>query len=833
VSAVLSSDVVDTVEAKADCAHCGEPVPEGLSLFAPIGGRDQPVCCHGCQTVATLIENAGLGRYYDFRDALPERPDSAALSRDDFLAWDRSAVLDHHARHLDDDRVELALVLENVHCAACAWLIRRFVGELEGVSALTVDIADGRASLRFDPTRTPLSEIAARLAALGYRPHLDSPEAGQDRDREQRHEMLKALVVAGLGMMQVMSFALAGYIGAMQDIDPTSERFFQLISMIVAVPVALYSGRIFYRSAWRTLKSGRMGMDVPVALAMLLALLSSIAITWADAGETYFDSVVMFIFFLLLGRYAVLVARQKAGRLHSALARALPTQVRRLNDSGSELVSLVELAVGDRIQVSAGETIAADGTVLRGQAQIDESLLSGESLPRRRDPGDSVMAGSLVRDGQLEFRIDQLGQNTTLSGIVRLLDQARQFRPRLALLADRIAGVFVSVVLTAAAVAGVIWWQIDASHALPVALAVLVVSCPCALALGTPVALASATRGLARLGILIHRPDALEALPKLTHVVFDKTGTLTESRPVLAETRILDEFGKLDETQAQRLAGRLERISRHPLSLAFSRFDDGAPVDNPAAVIASGVSGTIDGVHYRLGKAAFIAEGIGESVREPGPGQWLALADDRRVLAWFLLDLPLRQGAAALISQLKASGKILWLASGDRLANVGAMANTLGIEHFRAELTPQAKLDLVRGLQADGARVAMIGDGINDAPVLAGADVSMALAEGTDIARTQADLVITGSSLDRLASALALAPRVRRIIIQNLCWALGYNLLALPFAMAGLIPPWLAAIGMSASSLIVVLNARRLGQEVHHDQRRRRMIDASDPATSP
>jgi Cu2+-exporting ATPase len=642
--------------------------------------------------------------------------------------------------------------------------------------------------------------------------------------------MLKALVVAGLGMMQVMSFALAGYIGAIQDIDPTSERFFQLISMVVAVPVALYSGRIFYRSAWRTLKSGRMGMDVPVALAMLLALLASIVITWADAGETYFDSVVMFIFFLLLGRYAVLVARQKAGRLHSALARALPTQVRRLTDTGSELVSLVELAVGDRIQASTGETIAADGTVLRGQAQLDESLLSGESLPRQRCPGDSVIAGSLIRDGQVEFRIDQLGQNTTLSGIVRLLDQARQFRPRLARLADRIAGVFVTVVLTAAAIAGLVWWQIDPAHALPVALAVLVVSCPCALALGTPVALASATRGLARLGILIHRPDALEALPGVTHLVFDKTGTLTESRPVLVETRTRE---GVDPDRARRLAGRLERISRHPLSLAFSRFDDGAPVADAIAVTACGVSGTIEGVDYRLGKAAFIAEMIGESVTEPGPGQWLALADRERLLAWFHLDLPLRRGAGALIEQLQSRGQQLWLASGDRQANVDAVASALGIEHYRAELSPEDKLDLVRRLQSEGARVAMIGDGINDAPVLAGADISMALAEGADIARTQADLVITGSSLDRLASALALAPRVRRVIIQNLCWALGYNLLALPFAMAGLIPPWLAAIGMSASSLIVVLNARRLGHEVNRDHARGRMLQGSSPITSP
>ena len=771
------------------------------------------MCCHGCQTIATLIENAGLSRYYDFRDALPQRPDGAVLSRDDFLAWDRTAVLDHHARVTDNGQVQLALVLENVHCAACAWLIRRFVGELPGVNDLQVDIADGRASITLDPKTTPLSKVAARLASLGYRPHLDTPEAGQDRDREQRHEMLKALAVAGLGMMQVMSFALAGYIGAMQDIDPVSQRFFELISMIVAVPVALYSGRIFYRSAWRTLASGRMGMDVPVALAMLLALLSSIAIVWLEAGETYFDSVVMFIFFLLLGRYAVLVARQKAGRLHSALARALPTQVKRLSQEGSELVSMVELQTGDRIQVSAGETIAADGAVISGQAQVDESLLSGESIPRQRRIGDTVLAGSLIHEGQIEIRIEHLGQNTTLSGIVRLLDQARQFRPRLARLADRIAGVFVAVVLSAAALAAVIWWSIDPAQALPVAIAVLVVSCPCALALGTPVALASATRALASLGILIHHPDAIESLPNLTHLVFDKTGTLTESQPRLVETRLP---GPITEQQAQKLAGRLERVSRHPLASAFTPFDDGVAVAAADSITACGVAGQIDGIEYRLGKATFVGELINQPLTEPGPGQWLALANEQQLLAWFRLDLRMRHGARELIRQLLNSDKTIHLASGDRTANVEALATELGITHWHAELSPNDKLALVRQLQADGGQVAMIGDGINDAPVLAGADVSMALAEGADIAQTQADLVITGSGLDRLATALDLAPKVRRVIIQNLCWALCYNFLALPFAAAGLVPPWLAAIGMSASSLIVVLNARRLGSASIH-----------------
>ena len=796
--------------AHSGCWHCGEPIPSGVDIRAEIGGQARAMCCHGCQTVATLIASAGLTRYYDFRDALPERPELAdQASAKDFQAWDRDAVLDHYARADCDGLYRLSLVLENVHCAACAWLIQRFVGALDGVAEVRVDVADGRAHLRFDPETSPLSEIAARLAALGYRPHLDSPEAGTARNQTERRQMLKYIVVAGLGMMQVMSFALAKYIGAWQDLDAQSERFFVLISMVVAVPVSLYAGQLFYKSAWRTLKQGRMGMDVPVAAAMLLALFFSVFVTLFGSGDVYFDSVVMFIFFLLLGRYAVLVARQNAGQLQSALARSLPVQTRRLTETGAELVALVELAAGDRVQLTAGETIPADGVIESGSVMVDESLLSGESIPRRRGVGEQVLAGSLVRDGQMTLKIEDLGQSTVLSGIVRLLDQARLFKPRMAQMADRLAGWFVAFVLTGATVTGLIWWQIDPAVAVPVVLSVLVVSCPCALALGTPVALAAAARGFARLGVLISRPDTLELLPKITHVLLDKTGTLTRPDMAIAETRVVD---GVNADRARVLAGRLERVSRHPVATAFARFDDGAGVENAETVTAAGVAGRVDGVEYRLGKPAFVAEWLGETLTEPAEGQWIALASRERVYAWFRVDSPLRDGARELVDGLEAAGMQVWLASGDRTENVETVARSLGIKHVRANCSPADKLELVRQLQANGARVAMVGDGINDAPVLAGADVSVALAEGADIARTQADLVVTGKDLSRVSAAFDLAPRVRRIVRQNLAWAFSYNITALPFAAAGFVPPWLAAIGMSASSLLVVMNGQRLGR---------------------
>ena len=774
------------------------------------------MCCAGCRAVATLIHSSGLDRYYDFRDALPDRPEGAGAEPGRFAAWDREAVLDFHSRpEGGDGRRRIVLVLENVHCAACAWLVHRYLGQFAGVSDTRLDVSDGRLRLQFAPERTPLSALAAALERIGYPPHLDTPDSGIDRDRNERRRMLRYLIVAALGMMQVMSYALANYIaggsyGVSGGMDPETEQFFRLISMLVAVPVALYAGQPFYRSAANHLRQHHLGLDVPVAAAILLALFSSVLITLFGEGEVYFDSVVMFVFFLLLGRFAVMLARQQSGAVHSALARALPGQARRLTATGSEAVGLVELEVGDRVIVADGDVVPADGVVTEGDGSVDESLLSGESEPRPRAMDDAVLAGSLVTGGSLQLRIEKLGSATVLSGIVELLSEARRRRPRLARLADAAAGWFIALILVSTGLAAIYWWQTNPASVIPVVLAMLVVACPCALALGTPTALASATRGLAQQGVLTANPDALEALPRITHVVLDKTGTLTEPGARLAEVRTPS---GLDREEILQLAGALERVSNHPIARAFAPFDRGRPVAQSENVVGAGVAGKIDGRNYWLGRADWVSARAGGRWSEPGEGIWLALlAEGAAEPAWLRVEARLRAGAQALIASLVDSGIQVVLASGDREVNVASVAQALGIAEFHAAMRPEDKLALVERLQGRGARVAMVGDGINDAPVLAGADISIALAEGAVIARTQADLVATGRDLNPVTALFEQAPRVRRIIRQNLVWALAYNLVALPLAAAGLVPPWAAAIGMSASSIAVVLNARRLGR---------------------
>ncbi|MGB0513611.1 MAG: heavy metal translocating P-type ATPase, partial [Wenzhouxiangellaceae bacterium] len=584
-----------TTPNKNPCFHCGEPIPAGVALSVEIGGEDRAMCCAGCSAVARLIHSSGLGRYYEFRDALPERPESAAEAGA-FSAWDRDAVLDFHALANDAGVRAIVLVLENVHCAACAWLVHRYLGSLPGVREARLDVSDGRLRLRFDPTRTPLSEIGRALARLGYPPHLDAPGAGLDRDRNERRTMLRYLIVAALGMMQVMSYALANYIGAFQGMDPETEHFFKLVSMLVAVPVALYAGQPFYRSAFRHLRRRHLGLDVPVAAAMLLALFASVLITLFGDGEVYFDSVVMFIFFLLLGRYAVMLARQQSVALHSALARALPGQARRLTETGTEDVGLVELAHGDRVLVADGEAVPADGMVIDGAGRVDESLLSGESDPRPRRIGDRVLAGSLVVGGSLTLRVESLGPATVLAGIVDLLAEARRRRPRLARLADRAAAGFIALILVGTGLSALYWVQIDPARVIPIALAMLVVACPCALALGTPTALASATRRLAAERVLTANPDALEGLPRVTHMVLDKTGTLTEPGMRVVEIREHDQ-PQVDGARRATLlgiAGALERVSTHPIARAFQHYDgDQHTVEDAESHACDGVSGCI------------------------------------------------------------------------------------------------------------------------------------------------------------------------------------------------------------------------------------------------
>jgi Cu2+-exporting ATPase len=797
--------------ARATCFHCGEPLP-AQPVIDTVSGAEQPFCCTGCAAAARWIGEASLDDYYRLRQSDAARVGTETL---DYASWDRDDLLSEHSVVVDGGR-EITLLTDGMRCAACAWLIDRALTREPGVSEVAANAVTGRIRIVWDSARTPLSTLLSRLAALGYRPSLATGETRERERRRERNRWLLRLGVAGLGAMQAMMYAEALYLDTAGEMSPATRDFFRWITFLVSTPVVFYAGWPFLEGMWRELRGRRLGMDTLIAGSTLLAYFASLFETLRGGVHVWFDAAVMFVFLLLTARMLEQRARGIASAQVDALARARPALAARERDDGSvEQIPLSALAVGDIVRVAVGEGVPADGEVL-GDAEaadtaFDESLLTGESEPVAKTPGAMAFAGSVCRERPARLRVARTGADTRLSQLTRLVERAQEQRPPIARAADRIAGWFVTVLILAAALVYAWWRMHDPARAFEVALAVLVVSCPCALSLAVPAALAAAHGGLAKLGVLALRGEALDTLARADRIVFDKTGTLSDRRPRLAA---VESFDGMTGDAALAIAAALERDSGHPLAAAFA--DAGIVVQPVATDLRSepghGVAGTIDGRAWRLGRAAWAAG------RDDDDAVWLG--DGVRGVARFVLRETPRADAEAALAALRKQGLRVALCSGDAEAPVARMAATVGIaaDDVRARQTPEDKLAYVRTRQAAGEIVAMVGDGINDAPVLAGADVSLALADGAALAQRAADFVVTGGALRRIPQAIALARRSRRIVRQNLVWALGYNLLALPLAATGLVTPWIAAIGMALSSLLVTLNALRLN-----------LADATDP----
>jgi Cu2+-exporting ATPase len=592
------------------------------------------------------------------------------------------------------------------------------------------------------------------------------------------------------------------------DLSPELHTILRWVALFLTTPIVFYSCAPFFKGAMRDLRTRHLTMDVSVSLAIGSAYIAGIWTSITGVGELYFDAVGMFALFLLAGRYLERRARERTAAATAQLVNLLPASCLRLDKNGqSERILLSELRIGERILVQAGSILPADGKIIDGQSSIDESLLTGEYLPQPRMPGDAVTAGTLNVEGALTVEVQALGQDTRLSAIVRLLDRAQAEKPRLAEIADRAAQWFLLLSLIAAAAIGLLWWELDSSRAFWIVLAMLVATCPCALSLATPTALTAATGTLHKLGLLLTRGHVLEGLNQIDTVIFDKTGTLTEGRLVLRSIRPL---GARDSDECLSLAAALENRSEHPIARAFGRAPLSA--EEVHSTPGLGLEGLVGGQRLRIGQAEFVCALSGAPVptMPNEAGQWLLLADTQGPLAWFVLDDRLRDDAPALLAACKARGWRTLLLSGDSSPMVASVAAELGIDEARGGLRPDDKLQVLQQLHKEGRRVLMLGDGVNDVPVLAAADISVAMGSATDLAKTSADAVLLSNRLDALVQAFTLARRTRRVIIENLLWAALYNGLMLPFAALGWITPVWAAVGMSISSLTVVLNALRL-----------------------
>jgi Cu2+-exporting ATPase len=787
-----------------NCFHCGEPFAGRQVFRAHLQGADVAVCCPGCRAAAQLIVECGLEDYYQFRTAPSGRPQE---SMTEWGIYDEPRLLDNLTR-ADPKGRSVVLMIDGLTCAACSWLIRRSLEQIDGVEEASVNAATGRARIVWNNEKVPFSRLLRLIAELGYRPHLVTGSLPDAQASSERRAILQRLAVAGLGMMQVMMFAVAMYAGDLQGMDQTIRAYLRIVSMIVATPVMLYGGWPFFVGAFNAWRSRGITMDVPVTLGLMLAFGASVFNTWRHSGEVYFDSVTMFIFFLTVARYVEMIARHRSTSVTDSLGRLLPVTAHRLGDdanvSGGAVsdVLVAQLLAGDRLMLRTGEVIPADGEILCGRTTVDESMLSGESVPIERVPGDRVAAGTLNISEPVQMRVLATGRSTLLAGIVELLHRAQAGRPQIIRAADRMASRFLLCVLVGAALTGIFWLAVDPARAFSATLAVLVVACPCAFSLATLVTVASANAALARRGVLVTNQDAIEGLAKVTRVVFDKTGTLTSGGISVTE---FTATGSLSGDECCRIAASLEAASEHPLARAFGTLCAGAvPARDVQVIPGAGLEGTVDGRRYRIGIPSFAAQ---PAAADDGA---IVLGSCGRELAKFTVGDSPRPESASAVAALRALGLGIEIQSGDAADTVRRLAAHCGIRAFSARQSPGDKLARVRALTMQGEFVAMVGDGVNDAPVLGGSGVSIAMSRGSALTLASADLILVGDSLQALPMAFALARRAKAIIRQNLVWAAGYNLLAMPLAAMGWIAPWLAAIGMSMSSILVVLNSLRL-----------------------
>ncbi|MDN4501471.1 heavy metal translocating P-type ATPase [Alteromonadaceae bacterium BrNp21-10] len=783
------------------CFHCDQPVESQSTYLLDILGEPRAMCCPGCQAVASAIVDNGLEDYYRYRthSAEPAKVDLEQLSAR-LKPFDQPQLQQEFV-HSQNGINEVQLTLEGIHCAACGWLIERQLQKLPGVVSIAVNVTARRALLKWRSDQVELSDILANIEKIGYHPlpfQLDSHEASYQKENKSA---LKRLGVAGLMTMQIMMLAFGLYFGVFGHIDPHTKTYLHWLSLLLCTPVVFYSGSQFLSSAINALRHRSINMDVPVAIAIIAVFSSSAWATWSQQGEVFFESVAMFIFLLSISRYLEHRSRHRAAEISSNVLHYIPVTANKVDEQGAVSICLAKaLAENDLILIKAGEQVPVDAVITGGESYIDESMLTGEFEPNRKQTGDTILGGTINQTNVIYARVTKVLDKALINQIVRMQEHALLTKPHIAVIADRFSQYFVIAVLAIAAATFAYWHMQGNTNALFISISVLVATCPCALGLATPTALSCAFANLNRHGILIKNSNVLEKLTKIDAVALDKTGTLTQGKLSLQKWHCTLAG---DEARVMQIASSIEHYSEHPIASAFNTEVKLLACEKLQIFLGEGLSAEIGPHHYKIGSASFVAVDIANDLTDAR----VFLTEDDQLIAAFYLDDELRDDADALIQGLAKYA--LSLISGDNQQQVTAVAKRLGITDFYFACTPQRKLELLQQKQQT-QQLLVMGDGINDGPALAAAFVAVAVGNAADLSKSSADVVLLNNKLSNILLLLDMAHRCQNKIRQNLLWALGYNVLILPLAVSGLLAPWMAVIGMSLSSIIVVVNSLRL-----------------------
>ena len=787
------------------CFHCGLPVPKSETWGIDFEGHRRPMCCPGCEAVAQAIIDSGLASFYQKRTAYSVTADSLEEVLEPCVTELSEEAFE------DDELQETSLIIEGITCSACIWLLERQVKQLDGVVSFSVNYATRRARLKTVKQTIHVADVLEAIRAVGYHATPFDTSKQFSNLQKERKDFLSRIGVALFCGMQVMMITLGLYIAGPNEIEAELLQFLKWVSALLTLPVVLFSGLPFLQAAYRDIKNKIPGMDVPVALGIGLGFVASLINTYIGRGDTYYESVCMFVLFLMLARYVEFLTRWYAISSSERMMQAVPMVAKRVaDDARLETVSAKSLQLGDEVQINPGEVIPADAIVLKGRSEVDESILTGENEPINKTSGDGLLGGSHNLSNTLTATVSCVGKHSTLSTIARLIDQAQAEKPAWVEAADRFASLFVSmVILVTASTAIYGYWQGDVEW-FSTALSVLVVTCPCALSLATPTAYTAAMSALFGQGIIITKGTSLETLATVDRVIFDKTGTLTQGAMTVSNVTL---FGSQERQNVMDIAISLESFSDHPIARAFKR--EKAKVNYQAMNVEQasgrGLQGVVEGGVYYLGSEDFINQALAITLdRVDANVTQVYLANEKQVLASFEIHDDIRKGAQLSVAWLKEQGKKVSLLSGDKSVPVKWLAKQVGIEDVTFNATPSDKLNEIDRLQLAGERVVMVGDGVNDAPILAKADVSISVSGASQLARASSDVLLMNNDMQSLRYVFRLSSKVSAIIKQNMGWALVYNIGALPLAMMGYVEPWQAALGMSVSSLVVVLNSFRL-----------------------